>query len=345
MGWTFPWASSLGGDFNSDFSVSFTEEQQRDGGIDYNYRREPAWQVRSDEGIASRMPGTPVGDNAAMTGTDAATYTRERPGMSAFALEGDVVYHTCSTYARGLDGLWGMYQWLDRAPKGAQRDRRLVAPPRRVRQALSQVVDVIAAFGWRGISRHTPVARASRQAFFGVSALLFAASTAGTIAWCASMAAMGEMPMRGGWTMSMAWMRMPGQTRPGAAVSFLGMWVVMMVAMMLPSLAPMLWRYRQAVGRTGETRLGWLTALVGVGYFFVWTVFGMAAFPLGVALAAVEMQQPELARAVPIAVGVVVAMAGSLQFTAWKARYLACCREAAWRGRTLPADAGTAWRH
>ena len=109
--------------------------------------------------------------------------------------------------------------------------------------------------------------------------------------------------MPGGWTMSMAWMRMPGQTWPEAAASFLAMWVVMMAAMMLPSLAPMLWRYRQAVGRTGETRLGRLTALVGVGYFFVWTLFGMAVFPLGVALAAIEMQQPALARAVPFAVG------------------------------------------
>jgi hypothetical protein len=107
--------------------------------------------------------------------------------------------------------------------------------------------------------------RASQRAFFAVSALLFAASAAVTIVWCASMSAMGEMPMPGGWTMSMAWMRMPGQTWPGAAASFLGMWVVMMVAMMLPSLVPMLWRYRQAVGRTGETRLGRLTALVGVG--------------------------------------------------------------------------------
>ena len=129
------------------------------------------------------------------------------------------------------------------------------------------------------------------------------------------------------------------------ADSFLGMWIMMMVAMMLPSLVPMLWRYRQAVGRPGETRLGRLTALVGVGYFFVWTVFGMAAFPLGVALAAIEMQQPELARAVPIAVGVVVLIAGSLQLTAWKARHLAWCREAPGRGRTLPTDAVTAWRH
>jgi len=123
------------------------------------------------------------------------------------------------------------------------------------------------------------------------------------------------------------------------------MWVVMMVAMMLPSLVPMLSRYREAVGRPGEKRLNRLTALVGVGYFFVWTVFGMAAFPLGVALAAVEMQQAALARAVPIVVGVVVLMAGFLQLTAWKLRHLACCREIPRRGRTLPADAGTAWRH
>ena len=185
----------------------------------------------------------------------------------------------------------------------------------------------------------------SQRAFFGVSALLFAASAAVTVVWRTSMSAMGEMPMPGGWTMSMAWMRMPGQTWPSAAASFLGMWVVMMVTMMLPSLVPTLRRYRQAVGRTGDTRLGRLTTLVGAGYFFVWTVFGMAAFPLGIALAAIEMREPTLARAVPIAVGAVVLIAGSLQFTAWKARHLACCREAPGLGGTLPADAGTAWRH
>jgi predicted metal-binding membrane protein len=123
------------------------------------------------------------------------------------------------------------------------------------------------------------------------------------------------------------------------------MWIAMMVAMMLPSLVPMLRRYRDAVGGTGETRLGYLTAIVGAAYFFVWTVLGVIAFSVGVALAAVEMQQPALARAVPIAIGVVVLIAGVLQFTAWKARHLACCREAPGRGRTLPADAGTAWRH
>ena len=131
MGWTFPWASSFGGDFNFDFSVGFTEEQQREGGIDYNFRPEPAWQPH--EGSENGDEGD-VAELAAMTGTDSTTYTRERPGMSAFALEDGVVYHTYSAYSRGVDGLWGMYQWLDRAPKGTQRDRRLVAPPRRVRQ-------------------------------------------------------------------------------------------------------------------------------------------------------------------------------------------------------------------
>jgi predicted metal-binding membrane protein len=183
------------------------------------------------------------------------------------------------------------------------------------------------------------------MAFLGVSALLFAASVVVTTRWCTSMSAMGEMAMPGGWTMSMAWMRMPGQTWPGAAASFLGMWVVMMVAMMLPSLVPMLWRYRRAVVDTGQTRLGWGTALVGAGYFFVWTVLGMAVFPVGVALATIEMQEPQLARAVPIATGVLVLMAGALQFTAWKAHHLACCRQAPGHGRPLPADAGTAWRH
>jgi predicted metal-binding membrane protein len=156
---------------------------------------------------------------------------------------------------------------------------------------------------------------------------------------------MDEMPMPGGWTLSMMWMRMPGQTWPGAATAFLGMWVVMMVAMMLPPLVPMLGRYRRAVGRTAETGLGRLTAIVGVGYFLVWAVFGMAVFPLGVALAAIAMRQPALARGVPIAAGAVVLIAGFFQLTTWKARHLAWCREAPGRGCTLPADAGTAWRH
>jgi predicted metal-binding membrane protein len=190
--------------------------------------------------------------------------------------------------------------------------------------------------------------RVSRRIFFGVSALLFAASAAVTIVWCAAMSAMGEMPMPGGWTMSMAWMRMCGQTWPNAAASFIGMWVAMMVTMMLPSLAPMLWRYRQAVGRKNGTAPGCMTALVGIGYFSVWTVFGMATFALGSALASLQMQAPALARTVPIASGVVVLIAGALQFTAWKAHHLACCRVAPGHGcmlQALQADAGTAWRH
>jgi predicted dithiol-disulfide oxidoreductase (DUF899 family) len=112
MGWTFPWASSLGSDFNADFNVWFSEEQQRQG-IDYNYRREAPLTT-----IPSRATPDGAATFAAMSGTDTATYTRERPGMSAFAIEDGIVYHTYSTYARGLDGLWGMYQWLDRAPRG-----------------------------------------------------------------------------------------------------------------------------------------------------------------------------------------------------------------------------------
>jgi predicted metal-binding membrane protein len=176
------------------------------------------------------------------------------------------------------------------------------------------------------------------MAFLGISALLFLASAAVTVAWGASMSVMGGMPMPGGWTMSMAWMRMPGQTWPAFAASFLGMWVVMMMAMMLPSLVPALWRYR-------EMGLGRLTALVGAGYFFVWTLFGVAAFALGVALTTLAMQQSALARAIPIAAGAVVLIAGAYQLTARKARELAICRAQPGRGRALPADAGTAWRH
>jgi predicted dithiol-disulfide oxidoreductase (DUF899 family) len=110
MGWAFPWASSFGGDFNADFSVFFTEDQQFGGGIEYNYRNEPKRERR--EG------GGPAGTFSAMCGVDTPTYLRERPGMSAFAFEDGAVYHAYSTYARGLDGIWGAYQWLDRAPKG-----------------------------------------------------------------------------------------------------------------------------------------------------------------------------------------------------------------------------------
>ncbi|HXQ42174.1 MAG TPA: thioredoxin family protein [Candidatus Udaeobacter sp.] len=111
MGWSFPWASSLGGDFNFDFNVSITEEQQRKGGTEYNFRR------GGHAMVAPTLP-EPVLQNAAQAGSEPRAYVRERPGMSSFVLEDGVVYHSYSTYARGLDGLWGMFQWLDRAPKG-----------------------------------------------------------------------------------------------------------------------------------------------------------------------------------------------------------------------------------
>jgi predicted dithiol-disulfide oxidoreductase (DUF899 family) len=111
MGWTFPWASALGSDFSFDFNVSFTEEQQRAGTVEYNYQR-------GGHAMDATPVPEPVAQFAATCGTDAPTYARDRPGLSAFVLEDGAVYHTYSTYARGLDGLWGMYQWLDRAPKG-----------------------------------------------------------------------------------------------------------------------------------------------------------------------------------------------------------------------------------
>jgi predicted dithiol-disulfide oxidoreductase (DUF899 family) len=112
MGWTFPWASAHDTDFNADFNVQFTEAQQLEGSIEYNYRRESRWEVKSLGGM------TPVDQIAGQSGTDRATYQRERPGVSAFVLEDGVVYHSYSSYARGVDSLWGMYQWLDRAPLG-----------------------------------------------------------------------------------------------------------------------------------------------------------------------------------------------------------------------------------
>jgi predicted metal-binding membrane protein len=144
--------------------------------------------------------------------------------------------------------------------------------------------------------------------------------------------------------MSMAWMRMPGQSWLAAAASFTAMWAAMMVAMMLPSLVPMLRRYREAVGGSSARALGLPTTIVGFGYFSVWTVFGVVIFPLGVAFAAAEMRYPALARAVPIMAGVVVLAAGGLQCTSWKAHQLACCGRCPASGR-LSTDTGTAWQH
>jgi glycerate kinase/predicted metal-binding membrane protein len=172
------------------------------------------------------------------------------------------------------------------------------------------------------------------HALWAVSAAIFVASAAATIAWCASMSAMPAMPMPGGWRMSMAWMRMPGQTWAGAGASFLGMWVVMMVAMMLPSLVPRL----RGCARGGRA------ALAGAGYFLVWSALGLVVFPVGVALAGAAMRWPALARAAPLAFGLIIVTAGCLQLSRWKARQLACCRGGPGCG-TLPARPGASWRY
>jgi predicted metal-binding membrane protein len=139
------------------------------------------------------------------------------------------------------------------------------------------------------------------------------------------------------------WMPMCGDRWPGAALSFIGMWVPMMLAMMLPAIAPALWRWRAVAGTAGELRGTALTALVAAGYFAVWTALGVAVFPLGAVLSTIEMRQPMLAHAAPLAIGAVLLVAGLLQFTAWKARRLACCR--ALPPRSVAWRAGTAWRH
>jgi predicted metal-binding membrane protein len=172
----------------------------------------------------------------------------------------------------------------------------------------------------------------AERMFFVTLALLFAASAALTILWCEAMSSMSAMRMPGGWALSMTWMRMPGQTWLDAAASFVGMWAIMMVAMMLPSLVPMLRSYRQVCGaqasnQSNQARLPWRTTLVGTGYFLVWTLLGAAIFPVGVALAALAMHLPALSRAVPLTGAVVIMIAGVLQFTPWKLRRLACCRE------------------
>lgn len=183
--------------------------------------------------------------------------------------------------------------------------------------------------------------RTSRQTYFGFSALIFVAGTAVTIVWGASMSAMKDMQMPGGWSMSMTWM--PGQDWTGAALSFLGMWVVMMISMMMPSLLPMLLKYRQVIGTKSSGSVDRLSILVGAGYFFVWTIFGTAIFPMGVALTTAEMQIPALSRAVPLAIGMVVLFAGLLQFTGWKTHQLTCCREAVGCSMIKSVSAGTAW--
>lgn len=185
--------------------------------------------------------------------------------------------------------------------------------------------------------------RTSERPFFAASATLFAISAVLTIVGSTPMSSMDAMPSPGGWTMSMMWMRMPGQTWSGAAASFIAMWCVMMVAMMLPSLVPTLWRYRKAINATDSKQSGLLTMLAGTGYFVVWTAFGLLVFLLGTTIAAAEMQWPALARSVPSMAGAIVLIAGAVQFTRWKTCRLARCREAVRHAPALPATAASAW--
>lgn len=148
------------------------------------------------------------------------------------------------------------------------------------------------------------------------------------------MAEMGEVAMPGGWTLSMAWMPMCGQTWSAAAASFIGMWAVMMVAMMLPSLAPLLWRHRPGAA-----------AAAGAGYFFVWTALGVLVFGLGAAFAEAAMQMSALARAVPLSLAMVVLLAGAFQFSACKVRHLARCRPALQQPAAIPNGTRAAWRY
>jgi predicted metal-binding membrane protein len=188
-------------------------------------------------------------------------------------------------------------------------------------------------------------AQVSPRNFLGVCVLLFGASAALTIEECREMAAMHAMPMPGGWSMSMMWMPMGDASWADTAAAFLGMWLVMMIAMMLPSLLPMLWRYRRNVAATRPRHLDALTATVGVAYFVVWTLFGVIAFVAGAALTTLEMQWPPLARCVPFAIGAIVLLAGLSQFSAWKMHHLACCRGAHGGCCVARADLRTAWRH
>ena len=141
------------------------------------------------------------------------------------------------------------------------------------------------------------------------------------------------------------WMQMPGQSWLGAAAAFLAMWVAMMAVMMLPSLVPMLWRYRSAVAMTGATHTMRLVALVAVGYFFIWTVLGFVVFLLGSEFAALAMQRSAVARAVPILAGLIVLAGSALQFTTWKARRLACCRQIPLCDCRAGADSLSAWQY
>ncbi|WP_233808592.1 DUF2182 domain-containing protein [Paraburkholderia sp. HP33-1] len=205
---------------------------------------------------------------------------------------------------------------------------------------MSPLVRAARASGQRLATRRGAVS--SEPVFLGLCALLFVVSVAATLAHNASMPAMGALPMPGGSSMSTLWMPTCGRTWARAAASFVGMWIVMMAAMMLPSLMLMLLRYRDAIGaRATAGQRALLTNLVSGGYALVWIALGVAVFALGASLPALELRWPALARLVPLVASGVVLLAGALQFSTWKAHRLACCRATP----SLAADAASAWRY
>ncbi|ODS72067.1 MAG: hypothetical protein ABS43_18765 [Bordetella sp. SCN 67-23] len=180
-----------------------------------------------------------------------------------------------------------------------------------------------------------PARRHADLRFLGVTALAMAAAVA---AWDAAMRAMAGMAVLCTNTAAMSWLPPPGGTWTGVLAAFLAMWTAMAVAMMLPSVAPALWRYRGRLHDAGTRRADGLAAMAGAGYFCTWMLIGLLVFPLGAAVAVLEARVPALARLAPAATGLVVLAGGLFQLTAFKARHLAAC------GAMRCACPGAAWR-
>jgi predicted metal-binding membrane protein len=191
-----------------------------------------------------------------------------------------------------------------------------------------------------GACASPPVPKAPAfRAFYVAAALLFLGSAAATIAWCGAMSRMGEMSMPGEWTMSMAWMRMPGQDWFDAAVPFEAMWILMTLAMMLPAVSPLLARLYGGLQQDRCKRAGLQAALVLAGYLVVWAGIGIVAYAVGTSIADRTMQLSSLARAAPFASGAAITTAGAMQFAAWKKRVLRCCRAVPPRSRRFRSNA------
>lgn len=204
----------------------------------------------------------------------------------------------------------------------------MVASSRPLRRPPSRVVSAAPTGCDLGSASGRETGRGAFFVFFGTAGLLFAAATTITILSGAAMETMGAVPMAGGWLLSGIWLPLCGQSWLETAACFLGMWLVMMAAMMLPSLAPVLWRYREASFAAGAGRPGRLAAMVGASYFAVWTGLGLLVFLTGAALAQAAILWPALGRLGPIAGGLLVLIACLSQFSRWKAQLLASCRSA-----------------